>query len=233
MKVGERERYAGRMPQEESILLELDEQIRAQHSALVIVDMQNDFVHPQGWVAQQAMPAYLDSAGVPGALEACSRLLEAARAAGVLRFFVRMLGDDKYLSPAVRAQYQRLQGEGRPSCVLEGSWGAKVHDALAPRPDDPEELLVDKYRYSAFAGTRLDLLARSHGIRTLVMCGVATSGCVESTTRDALFADYYAVTAADACADYDEPRHRNSLRKMDLSFGYVVESDRILSAWKV
>jgi len=221
------------MPQAESILLELDEQIRAGHSALVIVDMQNDFVHSQGWVARQSMPGYLDSAGVEGALEKCGLLLEAARSAGVLRFFVRMLGDEKYLSPAMRAQYQRLQGEGRPTCVLEGSWGAQVHEAVAPRPDDPAELTIDKYRYSAFAGTRLDLLARSHQIRTLVMCGVATSGCVESTTRDALFADYYVVTAADACADYDEARHRNSLSKMDLSFGYVVESDRIVSAWKV
>ena len=221
------------MSHTDPILLGLEDQIRAQHSALVLVDMQNDFVHPQGWVAQQAMPAYLDSAGVPGALEACSRLLEAARSAGVLRFFVRMLGDDKYLSPAMRAQYLRLQGEGRPRCVQEGSWGAEIHQALAPRPGDPSELIIDKYRYSAFAGTRLDLLSRSHGIRTLVMCGVATSGCVESTTRDGLFADYYVVTAADACADYDEARHRHSLRKMDVSFGYVVESERILSAWKV
>jgi len=216
----------------ETTLFELDDQIRARHSALVIVDMQNDFVHEQGWVAQQAMPAYLDGAGVPGALEACGRLLEAARSAGVLRFFVRMLGDDKYLSPPVRAQYQRLQGKGRPQCVLENSWGAEIHESLAPRTDDPGEIIIDKYRYSAFAGTRLDLVSRSHDIRTLVVCGVATSGCVESTIRDALFADYYVVTAADACADYDEERHQNSLRKVDLSFGYVVESDRILGAWK-
>jgi len=220
------------MPPPEAILLELDEQIRAQHSALVLVDMQNDFVHPQGWVAQQAMPGYLDSAGVADTLESCTRLLEAARSAGVLRFFVRMLGDEHYLSPPMRAQYRRLQGEGRPECVLEGSWGAQIHEDLAPRPKDPSELIIDKYRYSAFAGTRLDLLSRSHGIRTLVMCGVATSGCVESTTRDALFADYYVVTAADACSDYDAARHHNSLQKMDLSFGYVVHSDLIIKAWK-
>ena len=213
-------------------LFELDDQIQARHSALVVVDMQNDFVHDQGWVARQAMPGYLDGAGIPGALEACGRLLQAARSAGALRFFVRMHGNDEYLSPAVRAQYRRLQGEGRPQCVLEGSWGAEIHESLAPRPDDPHEIVIDKYRYSAFAGTRLDLLSRSHDIRTLVMCGVATSGCVESSIRDALCADYYVVTAADACADYDQGRHQNSLRKMDLSFGYVVEADRIVRAWK-
>lgn len=214
------------------ILETLEMQIRAAHTALVIVDMQNDFVHAEGWVAKQAMPGYLDSAGLPKALERCARLLEGAREAGILRIFVRMLGDEAYLSPPWIAQYRRLQGEGRPGCTLEGTWGAEIHDRLSPRPEDPLEQIVDKARYSAFAGTRLDQLLRSHGVKTVVMCGAATSGCVESTSRDAFCADYYVVTAADACADYDPLRHESSLRKMDLSFGYVVESDRILESWR-
>ena len=63
-------------------------------------------------------------------------------------------------------------------------------------------------------------------------CGVATSGCVESTVRDGLFADYYVVTVSDACADYQSDRHEHALRKLDLSFGYVVDTDRILEAWR-
>jgi ureidoacrylate peracid hydrolase len=198
---------------------------------LLVVDMQNDFVHPEGWVATQAMPGYLDSAGVSKALSCCERLLAGARAAGVLRVFIRMLGDEAYLSPPLIAQYHRLQGKGRPGCTLENTWGAEIHDSLLPRSDDPLEQIVDKARYSAFAGTRLDQLLRSQGIKTVVMCGVATSGCVESTSRDALCADYYVVTASDACADYDPKRHDYSLQKIDLSFGYVVESDRLLESW--
>ena len=214
-----------------TVLDQLDDQIQPSHTALVIVDMQNDFVDPAGWVAREAMPGYLDSAGIPKALEAARRLLESARKADILRVFVTMLGDEKYLSPPMLAQYRRLQGDGRPGCTLEGTWGAETHQTLAPRPADPREIGVDKYRYSAFAGTRLDLLLRSHGIKTLVTCGVATSGCVESTVRDALFADYYVVTASDACADYQPDRHEHSLRKLDLSFGYVVGVDRIIEGW--
>lgn len=219
------------MYESKTILDQLDDQIHPTHTALVIIDMQNDFVDPAGWVAREAMPGYLDSAGIPKALEASRRLLAAARKADLLRVFVRMIGDEKYLSPPMLAQYRRLQGDGRPGCTLEGTWGAEIHQTLAPRAADPREIGVDKYRYSAFAGTRLDLLLRSHGIKTLVACGVATSGCVESTVRDALFADYYVVTASDGCADYQPDRHEHTLRKLDLSFGYVVDADRVTKVW--
>ncbi len=213
------------------VLETLEAQIEPSHTALLVVDMQNDFVHPEGWVAAQAMPGYLDSTGVSKAVAGCEKLLEGARAAGVLRVFIRMLGDESYLSPPVIAQYRRLQGEGRPGSTLEGTWGAEIYASLTPDFDDPLEQIVDKARYSAFAGTRLDQLLRSHGIKTVVMCGVATSGCVESTSRDAFCADYYVVTASDACADYDPARHESSLRKIDLSFGYVADCDRVLESW--
>jgi len=209
----------------------LADQLRPEHTALLLVDVQNDFVHPQGWVARQQMPGYLDSTSVPETVAAIAELLSTAREADVLRIFVRMLGDLRYLSPAMLAQYRRLQGPGRPVSTLEGSWGADFHESVLPNDSD-REITVDKYRYSAFAGTRLDLILRSHRIETLVLCGVATSGCVESTTRDGLFHDYYVVTAADCCADYDSDRHASSLRKMDVSFGYVVPKAEIARCWR-
>jgi len=214
-----------------SVRFELADQLDPAHAALVLVDIQNDFVHPDGWVARQQMPGYLDSTSVPESVTAAAELLAAARAANVLRIFVRMLGDLRYLSPPMIAQFRRLQGPGRPTCTLEGSWGADFHESIEP-DDTDREIVVDKYRYSAFAGTRLDLVLRSHRIETLVLCGVATSGCVESTTRDGLFHDYYVVTAADCCADYDASRHESSLRKMDISFGYVVPRTEIIRCWE-
>jgi len=218
------------VPDERRVRYELTDQLGAAHSALVLVDVQNDFVHPDGWVARQQMPGYLDSTTVPEAVAATAELLAAAREANVLRIFVRMLGDLRYLSPAMIAQYRRLQGPGRPACTLEGTWGADFHESVAPDGSE-REITVDKYRYSAFAGTRLDLLLRSHQIETLVVGGVATSGCVESTIRDALFHDYYVVTAADCCADYDPSRHEASLRKLEISFGYVVSRAEIARCW--
>ncbi len=143
---------------------------------------------------------------------------------------LRNLGDERYQSGPTRAVYRRLQGEGRPGCTLEGTWGADLHDRVRP-VERPREFVVDKHRYSGFAGTRLDLLLRSHGVRTIVACGFATSGCVESTVRDAFFADYYVVLAEDACADYAPERHRASVTKVDLSFGRVVPTDAILAQW--
>jgi ureidoacrylate peracid hydrolase len=212
------------------VLWELDDQIDPGHAALVVVDVQNDFVHPDGWCARQAMPGYLDQSGIPAALTRVGALLTAARARDLVVILLRNIGDERYQSGPTRAVYRRLQGEGRPGCTLEGTWGADLHDVARP-VDRARELVVDKHRYSGFAATRLDLLLRSHGVRTVVVCGFATSGCVESTVRDAFFADYYVVLAEDACADYAPERHRASVTKIDLSFGRCVPTDRVVRAW--
>jgi nicotinamidase-related amidase len=170
---------------------------------------------------------------VPGMLVHAEDLLRSARRAGLLRVFVQMLGDPKYQSGptiALQRRRQRPGAAGSEPAVLEGSWGGDFHGDI--RPDgSAREVVVQKYRYSAFAGTNLDLVLRSHGIKTLVMCGDATSGCVESTTRDGFFHDYYVVTAADGCADFSADRHQMSLRKMDMSFGFVVACDEITTVW--
>jgi len=78
---------------------------------------------------------------------------------------------------------------------------------------------------------RLDQLLRSNGIQTIVTCGVATTGCVESTIRDGFMHDYYVVIARDACGDYEQARHANALSKLDLSFGTVVSVADIAQHW--
>jgi ureidoacrylate peracid hydrolase len=216
----------------------LGEQVDPAHTALVLVDIQNDFVHPDGILARAGLAGFLDTSMVPGMVDQARLLLAAARRHGLLTVFVQMLGDRKYASAPTIA-LQRRHGrpgaadhgdDNRGASVLEGTWGADFFDDI--RPDGSfREVVVSKYRYSAFIATNLDLVLRSHGIKTLVMCGDATSGCVESTTRDGFFHDYYVVTAADACADFSRDRHEASLRKMDMSFGYVVASGEIVEAW--
>ena len=213
-----------------AVLFDWTDQAEPSHSALVMVDLQNDFVHADGWVAQQQVPGFMGDTGIDAVLERSQALLDAARQAGVLTVFVRMLGDDKYLSPALYAQYKRNHGHERPACVQEGTWGADFYGDL--RPDGrPREFIIDKHRYSAFIGTRLDQLLRSNGIQTIVTCGVATTGCVESTIRDGFMHDYYVVIARDACGDYESARHHNALSKLDLSFGTVVSVSDITARW--
>jgi ureidoacrylate peracid hydrolase len=214
----------------DGVLDSWQQQARPEHSALLLVDIQNDFVHPDGWVAAQQVPGFLGDTGIVTVVDRARTLLMAARAGGVPVVYIRMLGDDKYLSSPMRAQYMRNHGHPRPTCVQEGMWGADFYGDLRPAGTGLE-LLVDKHRYSAFIGTRLDQLLRSHDVKTVVVAGVATSGCVESTIRDAFMLDYYVVIAADACGDFDDARHRATLNKMDLSFGYVVSVDDLSTEW--
>jgi ureidoacrylate peracid hydrolase len=212
------------------VLYSWQEQADPLHTALVLVDYQNDFVDPQGWVATQQVPGFLGDTGITDVLARAGALLAAARAVGLPVVFARMIGDDKYLSPAMEAQYRRNHGGRRPTCVEEGSWGADFWGDLRPNGAGVE-FVIDKHRYSAFIGTRLDQVLRSNGIRTIVVAGVATSGCVESTIRDGFMLDYYVVIPEDACGDYDADRHRATLTKMDLSFGTIVTVDDLVGAW--
>jgi ureidoacrylate peracid hydrolase len=213
------------------VLTAWQEQVDVSHTALVLVDLQNDFVHADGWVARQQVPGFLGDTGIDAVLSRSAALLAAARHAGIPVVFVRMIGDEKYLSPPMRALYARNHQHERPTCVAEGTWGAEISADLQPC-GGPREYVVDKHRYSAFIGTRLDQLLRSNGIRTIVVGGVATSGCVESTVRDGFMLDYYVVLAGDACGDYEPDRHRASLSKLGLSFGHVVSADEVSAAWK-
>ena len=215
------------------ILVTLEEQVDPRHTALVIVDVQNDFVHPEGHIAKAAPEFWRDMTLIPAMLENIERFLETARRFGVMAVFVQMIGDAKYQSPSWIAHQRRRNG-GAPrdggSC-LEGTWGADFYGNIRPDGRD-REVVVVKHRYSAFWGTRLEQVLHSNGIKTLLMTGDATNGCVESTTRDGFCADFYVVTVADCCGDFDQQRHEFSLRKMDQAYGYVVDSPEIAGVWE-
>ena len=203
----------------------LPEKLDPRHTALVVIDVQNDFCHPNGHSRKRA--------GIVSEAHAAMRtnlvpLLDAARQADALRVFVRITNYPKYLSAPAAERLDKIGFLGK--CLLEGSWGADYWEEIRPLPDNPRELEVVKHRYSAFWGTNLDQLLRSQGIQTLVFAGLATSGCVESTARDGLMADYFVMLAADCCAD-DAESHRNTLRKFERSFGEVLTAQQVIEMW--
>jgi nicotinamidase-related amidase len=114
-------------------------------------------------------------------------------------------------------------------CV-EGSWGAGWYEGVEP-VGRSNEIVITKHRYSPFVGTPLDLYLRSNGIRTVIVTGVVTSGCVESAVRDAFFRDYFVVVPADCVASPARAAHEASLRKIAESFGAVTESEALIDAW--
>lgn len=122
------------------------------------------------------------------------------------------------------------KGSGTCARYADGSWGADWFGNIRPQ-DRPNEIVVSKHRASAFWDTPIDLYLRSNGVSSVVVAGVATSGCVESTVRDAFFRNYYVVLAADCCGDYALERHEYALRKLGTTFGVTEPSAAIIEAW--
>lgn len=209
----------------------LAELVNRKHTALIVVDMQNDFCKLGGTFNQLG----IDISMYPSMLPRLSRLLAGARDIGVKVIYIQMtvLPNRMSESPAQIRFNMRLHlashGVTQPLLyTIEGSPGQEIVAELAPEPGD---LVVRKYRSSGFWGTNLDMLLRSNGIETVIVTGCTTEGCVESTARDALFNDYYVVLPEDCVASDDPRQHEASLFLMRHRFD-VVLSDDILSIWK-
>lgn len=174
-------------------------------TALVIVDMQNDFCHPEGW-----FPAVrgVDPTPLLAPVDAISRLIAASRAASVpilwLNWGVRE--DAANLPPHVldkATSCGALPGYGDPSptghgpILAEGSWGAATIEALDQQPED---LVVHKHRLSGFKDSTLDSVLRRAGITTLLFTGINIDRCVFATLTDASFEGYDTILVEDATA---------------------------------
>lgn len=208
--------------EEVAVLRTREEKVNPKHTALIVVDVQNDFCHDDCQIAKLGA----DMSAVQAAVPRIMRLIAAARAAGTLVVFLRAVHTELTESEVWREQWRRSRPGGGPIC-REGSWGAEFY-LVKPEPGEP---VVTKHRYSGFINTDLDLILRSRGIRTLIMTGVATEGCVESTTRDGFMLDYYIVFTSDATATYDREAHQAAVRTIGRLFGEVCTSEEIIDIW--
>ncbi len=193
-------------------------------TALLIVDMQADFASPNGALGR----AGVDISATSAALDAAGRLASAARAAGAALVFValRTAPDSDSAAWAERLR-RRGQGELGGGLCRAGEAGAAF---VGPVPD-ADDLIVAKTRYSGFFGTDLDAQLRRRGIDTLVICGLTTECCVDSTVRDAFQLDYHLFLVGDACAAYEADLHRAALRALEINCAILVTTDQIVAAW--
>jgi len=159
-------------------------------TALLIMDVQASIVER---IADAAGPL----------LAATGRAAAVARGNEFLVIYVRVAfrPDAPEVDPHNRV-FSALAGS---AAFLEDAPGAQIHASVAPQRGD---VVVTKKRVSAFAGSDLEVVLRSQGVRTLVLAGIATSGVVLSTLREAADLDYGLVVLRDACADADEEVHR-------------------------
>ncbi|UCE30943.1 MAG: cysteine hydrolase [Burkholderiales bacterium] len=186
----------------------------AARAALVAIDLQRAFCAPDGSVARQGR----DVAPLRAAAERTLELVAAARRAGMPVIWTRMSYRPDYADGGL------LMHELRPNLMRIGALrdGTPDADFVDGVTVLPEDRVIDKKRYSAFLGTALDGELAARGIDCLLVAGVTTSMCVESTVRDAGQRDLRTFVVAEACGDFDADRHRASLAAMAFGFARVI-----------
>jgi ureidoacrylate peracid hydrolase len=225
LRMGSSVLWVSHSERSQPMLRTLEEKVDPKHAALIIVDVQNDFCHEDSPFGRSGR----DMSMAQSAARNCLRLIDAAREAGVYVIFVRATHNDDNESE-VRVEERLRSHPGIDPSIYsckEGTWGADFY-LVSPRPGEP---VVTKHRYSGFHGTSLDLILRSKGIRSVILGGVATGGCVESTARDAFQHDYYVTMVDDACGTYSRKSHEAALEAIGHAFGIICQTDDIINIW--
>lgn len=182
---------------------------------LLLIDLQAAFCDPEGSMAQQGR----DIDAMRAAAATASGLADAARAASVPIVWTRIVYRDDYLDGG------RMLWEVRPNlrrigALRAGTPDAAISDAAGYVEGEP---VIDKTRYSALYATPLEALLRSLGVRRVIVGGVTTSMCVETTVRDLGQRDYETFVVREACGDFDAARHEASLATMEFGFAEVID----------
>ena len=190
-------------------------------TALLVVDMQNAFVMPGGSMARLG----LSTARGHAIIEPIRRLIDAFRAhhLPVVHTFTTFRSD--YADAGLVAErFPALRPLGH---IINGTWDSQIVERLLPRAG---EYVVGKSRFNAFYGTNLELILRSLHVDTLVVVGVATNICVESTIREAFIRDMRVILPRDATASYTRDMEEASLATLGFTFANVVTAADVAAA---
>ena len=182
--------------------------------------MQNDFCKYGGAFGKSGK----DLKHVQKMIPNLKNLLEKFRKLGVMRIFVKTIHFPYTGSPTWDVRYERAK-----EVALPGTWGAEFIDELNPLPEEP---VVIKHRYSAFLDTNLNLILRCNGIKNIIITGVYTHICIDTTARHAFMLDYGTIVVRDCVASFDTYKHSISLEILNEFFGHVLTSDEVLELLK-
>lgn len=202
-------------------------------AALVIIDMQRDFLEPGGFGAALGN----DVSRLGAAVAPCRAVLDRARAAGMLVVHTRE-GHRPDLADCPPAKQARMPADARIGdpgpmgrILIRGEPGHDIIPALYPAPGEP---VVDKPGKGAFFATDLEAMLRARGIDTLLVAGVTTEVCVNTTVREANDRGYRCLVLGDCCASYFPEFHAAALAMIKAQggiFGWVSDSARLLRAF--
>ncbi len=175
--------------------------VEVSRTAVIVIDMQNAYASPGGYLDL----AGFDISGAARVIQNTKAVLEVARAAGMPVIYFQNGWDADYVeaggpgspnfhkSNALKTMRERPELQG--ALLARGTWDYALVDDLAPQPGD---IVLHKTRYSGFFNSQLDSTLRSRNIRNIVVVGIATNVCVESTLRDGFFLEYFGIVLEDA-----------------------------------
>jgi ureidoacrylate peracid hydrolase len=216
--------------------------IETAQTAVIVVDMQNDFGSPGGMFDR----AGIDLSAFERAVGPTARVLAAARNAGIQVVYLKMafrpdLSDlgppgapnrERHVQVFHVGETVRAPDGSQSRILIRDTWNTDIVPELAPQPGD---IVLYKHRFSGFFETELDRVLKRLGVRYLIMTGCTTSVCVESTIRDAMFRDYSCVLLADCTgepigADLARSNHEASLLSVEVLLGWVSDANTFVQA---
>jgi nicotinamidase-related amidase len=199
--------------------------VEPRHTALLVLDMQNDFCAPGGKVFDSMGP---QASGIRSVIAPVKQLVELGRRFGLLRVFVQTThlpgGVDESPAYIYSLKKKGFQSGDVPN-VVANSWGHRIIDDLAPAAD---EIVIQKFTYDAFHNSLLDRVLRNYDIRSLLLCGAASYGVVLTTARTAACRGYYVHVVGDSVAGYSDELHRAALALMRHE---LVSTEDLIQTW--
>lgn len=211
-------------------------QLAPEQTALIVIDMQNAYTSKGGYLDL----AGFDVSATESVVQNIQKAVDTAHASDIQVIYFKNGWDDQYVeaggvnSPNFHKsnalKTMRKQPELQGKLLAKGGWDFELIDALTPKPQD---IVIEKPRYSGFFNTALDSMLRSQGIRNLVFVGIATNVCVESTLRDGFFLEYFGVALADACHQAGPiEAHEASLYNIKTFFGWVSDTANFIETFQ-
>lgn len=223
-------------PMGKSVIVEAEPEpleIDLKRLVVIIIDMQNAFVSKGGmfdlWGA--------DISSCLKVIEPIKNIAGGARSKGVKVIYVahRLPPDLCDIGPSSPFYYKgilasyRDKPQMRDKLIIKGTWGAEIVDELKPQEGD---MLVEKQRYSAFAGTNMDMILKTYDIKYIAFTGVATNVCVESSLRDAMHREYFPILISDATGAVSQSVQAMTIDFVKECFGWVTTSDKLIKAMR-
>ncbi|WP_010530595.1 cysteine hydrolase family protein [Lentibacillus jeotgali] len=190
-------------------------------TALVLIDLQNDFCHLDGTASKRgkSITNFQDT------FKSIVHLLNVARRENIPIIHTISEHSVWSQSPSRKERFGRQEQKNTLSYCQPGTWGANIYHLFEP---EPNEKVIIKHRYSAFLYTNLELILRASQIEHIILVGIYTNVCIDSTARDGYMRDFCVTVPYDCVASDDEEKHEYALHLLKGTFANIVHSSKLI-----